>query len=67
MNMLQGLQLSLNVCHELNDMHGKINDLFPQKFTRRKKESKKANKTNNLFIFDLASMQYISVCKLGVH
>jgi hypothetical protein len=31
------------VCRELKEIHGKINDLFPQKFTRREKESKKGN------------------------
>jgi hypothetical protein len=62
-----GVTTFFECVHELSEMHGKINDLFPQKFTRRKKESKEANKTNNLFIFDLASRQYISICKLGVH
>jgi hypothetical protein len=48
-------------------MHGKINDLFPQKFTRRKKESKEASKTNRKIKIELVSRQYINVCKLGVH
>jgi len=42
-----------------------INYLFPQKFTRRKKESKEGRKIIFLKI-DLVSMQYINVCKLGV-
>jgi hypothetical protein len=48
-------------------MHGKINDLFPQKITRRKKERKKARKTKTKTKTDLVSKQYINVCKLGAH
>jgi cell division protein ZapA (FtsZ GTPase activity inhibitor) len=34
----------LNACHELKEMHGKIKDLFPQKISRKEKESKEGSK-----------------------